>query len=212
MSDAPRIGIFGGTFDPPHIGHLILASEAASQLNLGVVLWVLTKNPPHKLRQHITPVEIRLEMVHTAISEDPRFKLSRVDVDRPPPHFAVDTLRILQASELNANLVFLMGGDSLHDLPTWHDPVDIIKLSSSIGVMRRPGDAIDLEMLERGLPGICSKIEWVDTPLIDISSSFIREKVYSKNSYRYYVTPAVAELIEKYHLYQDTNGSDLGKS
>ncbi|MCX8025419.1 MAG: adenylyltransferase/cytidyltransferase family protein, partial [Thermanaerothrix sp.] len=90
-----RLGIFGGTFDPPHVGHLILASEAADQLHLDRVLWVLTPDPPHKRGQPITPLAIRLKLVMAAIQEDPLFELSRVEIDRPGPHYAVDTLRIL---------------------------------------------------------------------------------------------------------------------
>lgn len=205
LNQLKRIGIFGGTFDPPHLGHLILASEAAFQLELGTVFWVLTKNPPHKLRRQITPVEIRIELLKAAISQDRRFMLSRVEIDRPPPHFAVDTLHMLQASQPNANLVYLMGGDSLHELPTWHDPNGIIKICASIGVMRRSGGTADLEALEAKLPGIRNKIRWVETPIIDISSSLVRQKVCQGTPYCYYVPPAVAELVEKYHLYLDSN-------
>ncbi len=91
------IGIFGGTFDPPHIGHLILAAEAQAQFSLNRLLWVLTLDPPHKQRQSITPIRHRLAMVKLALADAPEFELSTVDIDRPGPHFAVDTVRIIAA-------------------------------------------------------------------------------------------------------------------
>ena len=92
-----RIGIFGGTFDPPHLGHLILASEARAQLNLSRLLWVLTSIPPHKLDQTITPLEDRLAMLKLAIADEPAFEVSRLDMDRPGPYYTVDTLNLLRA-------------------------------------------------------------------------------------------------------------------
>ena len=116
-----RVGIFGGTFDPPHVGHLILAEECRTQLRLDRLLWVVTNQPPHKLDQTLSPVEKRVEMVQLSIAGNSHFELSRVDIDRPGPHYAVDTVRLLQEQLPEAELFYLMGGDSLHDLPTWHD-------------------------------------------------------------------------------------------
>jgi len=139
-----RLGIFGGTFDPPHIGHLILAAEAHSQLSLDRVLWVLTFYPPHKTEQSISPLSDRLDMVLAAISDDPRFELSRVDIDRPAPHYAVDTVRLLKETCPQSELVYLMGGDSLKSLPYWYKPLEFVAGCHSLGVMRRPGDQINL--------------------------------------------------------------------
>src|SRR5512143_3713267 len=113
------IGVFGGTFDPPHTGHLILAAEAQAQLDLERILWVLTPTPPHKPGQRITSTALRLEMLQAAIDGNPDFELSRVDLDRPPPHYAVDSVHLLRAAYPQAWLAYLMGGDSLDDLPTW---------------------------------------------------------------------------------------------
>ena len=121
-----KIGIFGGTFDPPHMGHLILAEEACWQLQLDHVLWVLTPFPPHKKDRIISPVQDRLSMVQFAITENDRFKLSRVDIDRQPPHYAVDTVSILQQSSVNDEFYYLMGADSLIDLPTWHITIKLL--------------------------------------------------------------------------------------
>ena len=111
-----RIGIFGGTFDPPHVGHLILAAEARDQLDLDCVLWVVTPDPPHKTTRALTPLETRLVMVHAAIDGDERFQISRIEIDRPGPHYSADTVRILAEEYPGSQLYYLMGGDSLRDL------------------------------------------------------------------------------------------------
>lgn len=198
-----RIGIFGGTFDPPHLGHLILAAEAGSQLKLDRLLWVLTPAPPHKQGQPVTPLEVRLEMVQAAIGQDSLFELSRVDIDRPGPHYAVDTMRLLAKNCPGAELVYLMGGDSLRDLPTWYHPADFIKMCAALGVMRRPGDAIDLDILEQHLPGISTRIEFIAAPLLEISASQIRQRAASGRPFRYYVPREVYQLILKNRLYQN---------
>src|SRR5512147_2567788 len=97
-----RIGLFGGTFDPPHLGHLILAAEARDQLALTRLLWVLTPTPPHKLHQEITPLEHRLEMIRLAIAGSPEFELSRIEIDRPGPHYTLDTLGLIRAANPDA--------------------------------------------------------------------------------------------------------------
>ncbi|KPL82816.1 hypothetical protein SE15_12245 [Thermanaerothrix daxensis] len=197
-----RIGVFGGTFDPPHVGHLILASEAADQLGLERVLWVLTPDPPHKRGLPITPLLIRLELVKAAIEGDPLFELSRVEIDRPGPHYAVDTLLILHDLYPEDALIYLIGGDSLRDLPTWHQPLRFLEACDGLGVMRRPGDAVDLSHLEATLPGLRRKVMFVDAPLLEISSSQIRQRVAGGKAYRYYLPPRVYELVERYRLYR----------
>ena len=120
-----RIGLFGGTFDPPHLGHLILASEAQSQLELTRLLWILTPEPPHKHDQLITSVEHRLAMVNLAIADNPSFELSRIELDRPGPHYTLDTIKLVAEQNPNAEIVPIIGGDSLRNLPTWHDLKDL---------------------------------------------------------------------------------------
>ena len=133
-----RVGIFGGTFDPPHVGHLILAAEARDQLGLDRVLWVVTPDPPHKAGRTITPLLTRLDLVEAAICQDSQFEISRAEIDRPGPHYSVDTVEILARTYPQAELFYLMGGDSLHDLPTWKRPRQFIAALDGIGVMRRP--------------------------------------------------------------------------
>ncbi len=149
-----RLGIFGGTFDPPHVGHLILATEAQYQLQLERVLWVLTPYPPHKAGQSISPVDERFELLSASLEGNPDFELSRVDLDRPPPHYAVDTVALLRKTYPAAELVYLMGGNSLADLPTWHTPQAFVQACDEIGVMQRPGRAYNLPDLEVILPGL----------------------------------------------------------
>lgn len=197
-----RIGIFGGTFDPPHIGHLILAAEACDQLGLDRVLWLVTPNPPHKTRQAITPLEIRLRMVEVTIAADPNFEISRVEMDRPGPHYSADTVRLLAQANPGVDLFYLMGGDSLHDLPTWVRPQELLDGLSGIGVMRRPQDFIDLPRLERALPGIVAKLHFVEAPLLEISSTSIRERVAEGRHYRYFLPEAVYKAIEDSRLYR----------
>ena len=106
-----RLGVFGGTFDPPHVAHLILAAEARYQLGLDRVLWVLTPHPPHKEGQEITPCDERLALLEAAIGDDSAFELTRVDIDRPPPHYAFQTMRLLRGTYPGEVLVNLMGCD-----------------------------------------------------------------------------------------------------
>ena len=197
-----RIGVFGGTFDPPHIGHLILAAEACEELRFDRLLWVLTPVPPHKLDQSITALEHRLAMLELAISDEPRFELSRIEIDRPEPHYTVDTMRLLGDEYPSAVLILLIGGDSLRDLPTWHRPADLVSACHEIGVIRRPDDSVDLSAWERQVPGTQAKVQFVDAPLLDISSRAIRRRIREKLSFRYYLSPSVYEYIQKNKLYR----------
>ncbi len=197
-----KIGIFGGTFDPPHIGHLVLAAEAQFQLGLDRVLWVLTPDPPHKPTDEITPLQFRLDMLLAAISGNPFFELSRVDIDRPPPHFAVDTVHLLRRRYPQALLAYLMGGDSLHDLPTWVRPQEFLEAVHVLGVMRRPDDGLDLCTLENRLPGVKTKVKVLLAPRLDISASVIRQRAARSEPFRYYLTPPVYELVVQQRLYK----------
>lgn len=199
-----RLGLFGGTFDPPHVGHLILASEARSQLDLTRVLWTVTPDPPHKQDQFITSLQHRLAMVRLAIQGDPRFEISDIELNRPGPHYTVDTIRLLAEQNPSAEIVPIIGGDSLHDLPTWHQPKELVYAAHWVGVMRRPGEEPDLKELERALPGISSKVHYVDAPLLEIASREIRSRVASGRPYRYYLPNPVYEYIQQNHLYEQS--------
>ena len=197
-----RIGIFGGTFDPPHVGHQILGMEAYDQLKLDKLFWVLAPQPPHKLGKKITPLEIRIRMVRKAIWRDEIFEFSSVDIDRPGPHYVLDTMKIFRENFPAGILIFLMGGDSLHDLPTWHKPKEFIRECDEIGVMHRPGEKIELDVLENELPGIKQKISFIEAPLLEISSNQIRTLVAERKPYKYYLPADVYRIVENCRLYR----------
>jgi nicotinate-nucleotide adenylyltransferase len=197
-----NIGIFGGTFDPPHLGHLILASEALDQLGLTRLLWVLTPTPPHKLDQPITPLEHRLAMVELGLRDWPQFQLSRAEIDRPGPHYMLDTVDLIQAQFPASEVTLLIGGDSLRELPTWHRPDDLALACRYFGVMRRPDDEINLGLLENEIPGITGKVRFVDAPLLEIASRDIRQRVTQGRAFRHYLLPAVYDYIVEKSLYK----------
>jgi nicotinate-nucleotide adenylyltransferase len=197
-----RIGVFGGTFDPPHIGHLILASEAQEQCKLDQVLWVLTPFPPHKELKKLTSLEDRLKMVELAISRNTSFILSHVDVDRKPPHFAVDTMRLLKAEAPSNEFFYVMGLDSVNDLTTWHKPADFIRLCNGIIFMQRHGEVFDSSKLESDFPGIGGKLVLLQTPIIEISATDIRGRVKMGKQYRYYVPEKIYRYIKEHNIYQ----------
>lgn len=199
-----RIGLFGGTFDPPHLGHLILASEAQSQLELDRLLWILTPEPPHKQGHPITPTEHRLAMVQLAIEDNPAFELSRVELDRPGPHYTVDTIKLIAGQNPEAEIVPIIGGDSLRDLPTWHKPKELLYACHWVGVMRRPNEESSLDELERELPGIRAKVHYVDAPLLEIASREIRNRIAEGRSVRYYLPASVYDYINQNHLYRQS--------
>lgn len=205
-----RIGLFGGTFDPPHLGHLILAAEAFDQLHLDHLLWSPTPEPPHKRGQPLSPIKQRLELVLAAIAQDPTFELSRVELDRPGPHFVVDTVLLIHQQYPNADIFYVMGGDSFHDLPNWHEPNKFIQVCDGLGVMRRPGDNINVQAIDARLPGVAAKVHFIDAPLLEISARQIRLRISQGRPFRYYLPPAVYDLIISNHYYQlpeDENGS-----
>jgi nicotinate-nucleotide adenylyltransferase len=197
-----RIGIFGGSFDPPHIGHLILAGEAVDFLKLDQLLWILTPDPPHKTELSLADWQHRLAMLESCLVDNPQFEISRIDIDRPAPHYAVDTMHILSSQYPSDELIYIMGGDSLRDLPDWHKPLKFVQACHSIGVMHRPGDQIDLEKLEFVLPGLKSKVQFMEAPLLSISSREVRQRILEKRSFRYYLPRSVFTYIEENHLYK----------
>lgn len=196
-----KLGIFGGTFDPVHIAHLILAAEAQDQLRLSRVLWVLTPDPPHKPDRAVTPVEARLEMLTAAIADNPDFVLSLSEVNRQAPYYAVDTVKFLREEYPEAQMVYLMGGDSLHDLVDWHQPQEFVAACDVIGVMRRPLDDVDLSTLEQEIPGLREKVRFINAPLMDISGTAIRWRIAAGRPFRYYLPLEVYQIIQQRNLY-----------
>ena len=197
-----RIGIFGGTFDPPHLGHLILASEALEQLKLDKLLWMVTAMPPHKTSEDVLDVEKRLALTKAAIQHFPQFELSTLEIDRPGPHFSVDTVGLIQDQYPEADIFFLMGQDSLRDLPHWHESELFLSRCTGLGVMRRPGIETVLHDLTEQYPHIIQKIHWFETPLVDISSHDIRIRIKSGRTYQFFLPEDVFQLIESEKLYK----------
>ena len=195
-------GVFGGTFDPPHLGHLILAESGRQALGLDRVLWVVTAQPPHKPNEDRTPVDLRLEMVAAAIQGNDAFQISRVDIDRPPPHFAVDTLQLLSAAHPEARFAYLVGEDSLRDFPAWHKPQQLVLACHVIGVMERSGAEPDLADLEAILPGLSARVRFFRAPTIDISSRDLRRRVQAGESIRYLVPEGVEQIVHRHSLYR----------
>jgi nicotinate-nucleotide adenylyltransferase len=196
------IGVFGGTFDPPHLAHAVLAEEAFQELGLEKVLWVLTPQPPHKPKRPISAVEHRIAMVELVTTNDQKFELSRADLDREPPHYAVGTIDWLRARYPGEKLAYIMGSDSLRDLPGWHDPITFVNSCDLIGVMKRKDAHADLQSLEQELPGLRDKVDYFEVPLLEISGHEIRKRVSEEKPYRYFLLPSVARYIESEHLYR----------
>jgi nicotinate-nucleotide adenylyltransferase len=196
-----RIGIYGGTFDPPHVAHSILAQEALEALGLERLLWVLTPNPPHKPDQPITPLGHRVDMLRAALVGQPRFQISSVDIDRAPPHYAVDTVGLLAERYPGDEMVYVMGEDSLRDLPTWHRPDAFVEACDHLGVVKRPGVAVDLAALEAQIPGVHAKTRFVPAPLLEISATDIRQRARSGRPFRYFLLPAVYQIVIQRGLY-----------
>lgn len=196
-----KIGVLGGTFDPVHLGHLILAEEARYQLELKRILWVLTPEPPHKAGKTILRWEDRWCMLDQAVAGNKTFEMSDVDIQREPPYYAVDTMRLLKEEFPRDQLIYLIGSDSLNDLPEWQQPRRLVDICDGLGIMIRPGITIDYPLLEEMLPGIQKKLIIMPAKSLDISSSNIRSRIASGHPYRYFLPPAVYDYIEENNLY-----------
>ena len=191
----------GGTFDPPHYGHLALAENGRVQLGLDCVLFVPAGQPPHKPGRPITPAHHRVAMVEAAIADNPAFALSRVDLDRPGPHYTVEMLALLQQEYPGAELFFLIGGDSLTGFPGWRDPAGIVRQARLVA-MQRSGYELDLEALEQAVPGSRGRLVWLDAPYLNIAASDLRRRACRGLSLRYLVPPPVEAYIREHRLYE----------
>ncbi len=198
-----KLGILGGTFDPPHIGHLVIAQEAMAYLQLSQVVFVPTRYPPHKPTQDLTPIDLRLEMVRLAIARNPRFTLSRVDVDREGPTYTVDTIRLLRRQyDEKTELYFIMGMDSLVNLPTWHRPEELIHLCW-LAVLNRPGYRVNLDELEKILPGVRDRVILIPSPSLEVSATDLQRRVQNGEPIDHLVPEPVAAAIYEHGLYSD---------
>jgi nicotinate-nucleotide adenylyltransferase len=196
-----RIGLLGGTFNPPHIGHLVCAQEAVAQLGLERVLLVPVHEPPHKGIEADPGVEHRVELCRRAVAGEERIGVSRVDADVPGPSFTVDTLRRLHADRPGDELTFIVGGDMALSLPSWREPAAILELAE-LGVAEREG-VRRADIVERltGLPG-GERVRFFEMPRIDLSSSLIRRMVAAGRPIRHLVPDAELAYIEQAGLYR----------
>ena len=197
-----NIGVLGGTFDPIHNGHLIIAEEARVKLGLERVIFVPAGKPWLKEHRDIAPGEHRLEMIRLAIAANPRFSVSTVDLDRVGPSYTVHTLPDLRR-ELSGEVdfYFILGIDALAGLPSWKEPEGVVEMCHLVAARRPGAGALDLESLERSMPCISSRIIFLDNPLVDISSTGIRERVAADLPIADLVPAAVARYIREQGLY-----------
>jgi nicotinate-nucleotide adenylyltransferase len=201
-----RYGILGGTLDPPHVGHLMLAQEAYARLGLEKVWFVPVGTPPHKPNQPITAATHRLAMVERAIANDDRFAVSSVELDRPGPSYTVETLRRLRAAwGPSVALYFVLGWDMLLYLPLWKDPAGMLATLDGLLAVHRPGFTADVhvvEELEGRIPGLREKLLLTPMPQVAISSTDIRQRVALSLPIRYMVPDTVCQYIEQHGLYR----------
>ena len=187
-----RLGILGGTFDPPHIGHLIAAQEVHRQLGLDRLLLVPAAVPPHKRDERVTPGALRLAMLRAAIGEEDRFEVSEIELERDGPSYTVDTLRTLRDRHPDAGLFLAIGADQLAEFGSWKAPDEIAELATLVA-FGRGGRSPDTDRWPA---------ETVDVPEIDLSSTRIRERVAAGEPIRYWVPAAVEAIIEREGLYR----------
>jgi nicotinate-nucleotide adenylyltransferase len=199
-----RVGLLGGTFNPPHIAHLVCAMEARDQLGLDVVRLVVAGVPPHKEVPDDPGVEVRLELCRLAAAGEPGVEVSRVEADRPGPSYTVDTLRALHDESPEDDLTFIVGGDMAYALPTWREPQAVLELAR-LAVAEREG-VRRADILERltgaGLTGSPERISFFDMPRLDVSSSALRRRVAAGRPIRHLVPEAVADRIASLGLYR----------
>ena len=200
------VGVMGGTFDPIHLGHLAVAEEAREALALECVLFVPAGVPPHKPAVGVSRVEDRVAMVELAIVDNPAFRLSRVEVDRDGPSWTVDTLQLLAADEQEAGrdpaLTLILSAETFAGLPAWRDPERLFELARIAVVPRSGYEAPTDGWLDREFPGHGSRVDRLDGPRLQLSSTAIRERVATRRSIRYLVPDAVARYIGDHGLYQ----------
>ncbi len=195
-----KVGIMGGTFDPIHLGHLSAAEEARARYGLERVIFIPNGQPPHKKSYPVTPAEHRYNMVRLAIASHPHFEISRVEMDRPGPSYAVDTLHALR-EELGGGveLYFITGADAIAEILTWRAPEELVKSCDFIAVTRPGYDLRRLREVTDALPG--ARVHLLDAIGVDISSTEIRARVARGESLRYLAPTPVVRYITTHELY-----------
>ena len=187
-----QVGIFGGTFNPVHTGHLVMADQVGTQLGLEKVYFMPDATPPHVDHKGTIDAKYRVEMLAAAIKDNPLFGLELAEIERGGVSYTYDTMVGLKKKHPDVDYYFIIGADMVNYLPTWHRIDDLVKLVHFVGV-KRPGYA----------PESKYPVVWVDAPKLDITSTAIRKRVQHGQSIRYLVPKAVAAYIEKERLYLD---------
>jgi nicotinate-nucleotide adenylyltransferase len=195
-----RVGILGGAFNPPHVGHLVCAQEALVQLELEKVVFMPVGQAPHRELEDDPGAEARLEMVELAAGDDSRFATSRAELDRPGPSYTADTLRDLSSKAPDDELFLILGGDQAAALPRWHEPETVLSLATVAVVERSNWSRNAIGITIGRMPG-AERIRYLDMPVMQISSSSIRRRVREGLPIRYLVPDKVANYIEANGLY-----------
>jgi nicotinate-nucleotide adenylyltransferase len=195
-----RVGILGGAFNPPHIGHLVCAQEALVQLELEKVVFMPFGQPPHRELEDDPGAEARLELVDLAVGEDSRFEVSRLEVERSGPSYTADTLRELRDKAPDDELFLILGGDQAAALPRWHEPETVLSLAT-VAVVERSNWSRNAIGITVGRMRGAERIRYLDMPIIQVSSSAIRRRVRAGRPIRYLVPDSVAAHIEANGLY-----------
>ena len=197
-----RVGVFGGTFDPVHLGHLAAAEEATELLALDEMLFVPAGQPWFKAGEPVTDAEHRLNMVSLAVESNPRFRVCDLEVDRPGPSYTVDTLEQLHdATQPGTELFLVLGMDALAEIHRWRCPARVFELASVVGVAR-PGAAFDPEALSGIFPSAADHVIMLDVPLVDVGATELRRRAASGRSLRYLVPENVEQYIREHGLYR----------
>lgn len=196
-----KMGVLGGTFDPVHVGHLLLGECAREELGLECVLFVPAGQPWRKAGREVSPAEDRLAMLRLALADNAAFRVSTVELEREGPSYTAETLETLGQQYPGAQMFLVLGEDALADLPHWHDPARILDLAT-VAVAARSGEGPNLRQAEALLPGLVAKVVWLRMPIVEISATGIRERVRRGQSIRYRVLPAVEAYIREHGLYR----------
>lgn len=200
-----KIGLFGGTFDPIHIGHLIVAERVRDALGLGKIVFIPSLNPPHKKSHVLAPADARLKMVQWAVEGNPFFEVSEIELGRAAPSYTIETVLEYRRHYSKDALFFIMGGDSLYEVHTWHKAEELVALCE-FAVVARPGFAINeldasaLHLTRKAFEILTRNI--VRMELIGVSSTEVRQRLKEKKSIRYLVPEKVREFLEKGGIYQ----------
>ena len=196
-----RLGILGGAFSPPHIGHLVCAQEALLQLELERVLWIPAARPPHRELEADPGPEARLEMVELAIAGDERFASSRIELDREGPSYTSDTLRELHRQAPDDELFLILGGDQAATLPRWHEPEEVLALAT-VAVVERVSWTRNAIGIKIGRLKGAERVRYLDMPLMQVSSTVLRRRAAAARPIRYFVPEKVEEYIAANGLYR----------